>query len=589
MDRFTDAEPRLLTRYALHGEIASGGMATVHFGRLRGAHGFARTVAIKRLHPQFARSAEFRNMLLDEANLAARIRHPNVVATLELVQEEDELFLVMEYVAGDSLSRLLRECHAAGERIPPPIGCALLLGTLEGLHAAHEATTESGTPLQIVHRDVSPQNILVGRDGMARVLDFGIARATVRCQASREGQLKGKLRYMAPEQLRGAPVDRRADVYAAAVVLWEVLAGRQLFEGESEAEIFGRILEGIIRPPSAFADLPPGLDDLVLRGLAARPEDRYATAFEMARALEGALEPASLHKVSAWVEHTIGEHLALLDCRLATIEASASLADPASARASRPQWPEAPATSDRAKGPVSVASVSARGSRPQWSEASTQTDITQAPTSAAPRSAQASRPQWSEASTKTDITRAPPSVTQRSALPSRPQWSESPTMTDMARTPVPMHEAPMSAPEAPHRSRVRWLGIVAVLGLAGAAIGVLSWGPRATNANGSAAVNPPASPSGEPAPAAPASAPEAPIGHDAPAEPPAPAPSLAAAPSPAATVRTPPPVTSPRARPPTQPAPRTPSTQPAPRSPSPCDPPYFVGKDGIRRVKRGCL
>jgi len=584
MDRFTDAEPRLLTRYALHGEIASGGMATVHFGRLRGAHGFARTVAIKRLHPQFARSAEFRNMLLDEANLAARIRHPNVVATLELVQEEDELFLVMEYVAGDSLARLLRECHMAGERIPPPIACALLLGALEGLHAAHEATTENGTPLQIVHRDVSPQNILVGRDGMARVLDFGIARATVRCQASREGQLKGKLRYMAPEQLRGAGVDRRADVYAAAVVLWEVLTGRPLFEGESEAAIFGRVLEGIVRPPSAFADLPAGLDEVVLRGLAARPEDRYPTAFEMARALEGALEPASLHKVSAWVERTIGEHLALLDARLATIEASAALADPTSVRGSRPQWSEATPTSDRTKAPASVASGSLRGSRPQWSEASTRTDVTLAPTSA-PRSAPASRPQWSEASTKTDVTLAPSSVAPRSAPASRPQRSESPTMTDLARTPVPLHEAPMSAPEAPHRSRVRWLGLVAVLGLAAVTIGVLSWGPRATDANGSAAMNPPASPSGEPAPAAPASAPEGSTRHDEPAKPPAPAPasSLAAAPavsSPVAAVRTPPPVTSPRARP---------SAQPAPRSPSRCDPPYFVGKDGIRRVKRGCL
>ncbi|XXX81674.1 protein kinase [Sorangium sp. So ce134] len=324
-----ERERRTLDRYTLHGVIASGGMASVHFGRLVGAHGFARTVAIKRLHPQFARDPEFSSMLLDEARLAVRIRHPHVVTTLDSVQADGELFVVMEYIAGESLSSLLREAGRQGVQVPQPVGSAIVAGALAGLHAAHEATDEDGVALQIVHRDVSPQNILVGEDGIARVLDFGIARAAVRSQVSRVGQLKGKLSYMAPEQLRGAPVNRRTDIYAASVVLWEVLTGRRLFTGDCDAEIFGRILEGVVQPPSAYGDVPKALDEVVLRGLEKDPERRYATALEMAAALEEALPPASPRAVGAWVEATAGP---LLDARaksLAAIETSQRSAAPA--------------------------------------------------------------------------------------------------------------------------------------------------------------------------------------------------------------------------------------------------------------------
>ncbi|HTN90096.1 MAG TPA: protein kinase [Sorangium sp.] len=323
-----ERERRTLDRYTLHGVIASGGMASVHFGRLVGAHGFARTVAIKRLHPQFARDPEFSSMLLDEARIAVRIRHPNVVTTLDSIQADGELFVVMEYIAGESLSSLLRETGRRGVRVPQPVVASILAGALAGLHAAHEATAEDGAPLQIVHRDVSPQNILVGDDGIARVLDFGIARAAVRSQVSRVGQLKGKLSYMAPEQLRGAPVDRRADIYAAAVVLWEVLTGRRLFTGECDAEIFGRILEGVIQPPSAFGDVPPALDAVVLRGLEKDPDRRYATALEMAAALEEALPPSSPRAVGAWVEATAGSLLEARARSLAEIETSQRSAVP---------------------------------------------------------------------------------------------------------------------------------------------------------------------------------------------------------------------------------------------------------------------
>src|SRR5215472_13646045 len=215
------SSPRIVGRYALFGEIASGGMATVHFGRLLGPAGFARTVAIKRLHAHFAKDPEFVAMFLDEARLAARVVHPNVVPTLDVVALDGELFLVMEYVQGEALSRLWRALRERDERIPHRVVASCLTGVLHGLHAAHVATSERGEPLGIAHRDVSPQNVLVGMDGISRVLDFGISKASGRIQITREGRVKGKTGYMSPEQLSGGAVDRRTDIYSASVVLWE--------------------------------------------------------------------------------------------------------------------------------------------------------------------------------------------------------------------------------------------------------------------------------------------------------------------------------------------------------------------------------
>ena len=203
-------------RYALCGEIASGGMATVHLARQVGAAGFARMVAIKRLHERYSRDPDFVAMFLDEAHLVARIRHPNVVQTIDVVTEESELFLVMEYVHGESLLRMAQMAQRKSAVLPVRVVAAILAGALHGLHEAHEARGETGAPLGIVHRDVSPHNILIGTDGVARVLDFGVAKASQRIQTTQEGQLKGKLSYMAPEQIANQLVDRRTDVSAAA-------------------------------------------------------------------------------------------------------------------------------------------------------------------------------------------------------------------------------------------------------------------------------------------------------------------------------------------------------------------------------------
>jgi serine/threonine-protein kinase len=341
----TRATPAVLLagRYALYDKIAAGGMATVHFGRLLGPSGFARTVAIKRLFPQFAADPEFVAMFLDEARIVSRIRSPYVVPTLDMVHVDDELCIVMEYVPGESLARLARpvsttdpDAAAAATitaDVPVPIAVAILGNVLEGLHAAHEARSEQGEGLGIVHRDVSPQNIIVGTDGLGHVIDFGVAKAVGRLQTTREGQLKGKLAYMAPEQLRGDPVTRRSDIYAASVVLWETLVGQRLFRGDDEASTVTRVLMGEVKPPgeclrkdrdAADAQMIARLDAVVMRGLDRDPARRFESARAMASALEACVPPASAATVSAWLERVAGPTLALRAARIAEIESSAA-------------------------------------------------------------------------------------------------------------------------------------------------------------------------------------------------------------------------------------------------------------------------
>jgi serine/threonine-protein kinase len=320
-------------------------MATVHFGRLVGPAGFSRAVAIKRLHAQFARDPEFVAMFIDEARLAGRIFHPNVVPTLDVVATDSELFLVMEYVRGAPLSRLIRAAKANGARIPPPIVASVIAGMLHGLHAAHEARDEQGERLEIVHRDVSPQNVMVDTDGVARVLDFGVAKAAGRQQTTRDGQLKGKLGYMAPEQLRGARVTRQTDVYAAAVVLWEALTAQRLFKADSDANVLAQVLEGRVpRPSGLAADVTPALDRVVLRGTVADPSKRYATAREMAQDLEAAIACAPPSAVGRWVEEHAADELRERAARVAEIErSSGSLPELAALPAEAPTMAEAPA------------------------------------------------------------------------------------------------------------------------------------------------------------------------------------------------------------------------------------------------------
>jgi len=311
-------------------------MATVHFGRLLGTGGFTRTVAIKRLHGEYLDNPEFLSTLLDEARLASRIRHPNVVATLDMVTAEDEIFLVMEYVAGETLAHLLQAAEERGAEVDPRIAAGILCGVLYGLQAAHDATDEQGGPLGIVHRDVSPQNVLVGTDGLARLLDFGIAKGKGRLQTTRAGQLKGKVSYMAPEQILGEEPDRRSDVYAAAVVLWEVLAGKRLFpSGDTAGSNVGlipKILEADIAPPSSWrSGLQSELDAITMRGLNRDPDARYATAHAFAVALEEIVGVATHRQIGEWVGELAAATLGEREAQLKALEAASFSADRPSA------------------------------------------------------------------------------------------------------------------------------------------------------------------------------------------------------------------------------------------------------------------
>lgn len=314
---------RRLDRYELIGELASGGMATVYLARLAGVGGFQRFVAIKRLHPHLAGEEEFIEMFLDEARLAAGIHHPHVVPILEVGQTENGYYLVMEYIEGDTLARIVARALSGGQNVPRSILLRIILDTLAGLHAAHELNDAHGQSVSLIHRDCSPQNVLVGVDGCSRITDFGVARATSRIASTRTDRVKGKLAYMSPEQARGdSDIDRRSDLFAMGVILWEVLAGRRLFKAESERETMRRIMiEPVPRLSSILPDLHPALDDVVARALERDPDRRFQSAAEMGDGLERAarvaatsspneLGVASPREVAGYVQAALGQDIA---------------------------------------------------------------------------------------------------------------------------------------------------------------------------------------------------------------------------------------------------------------------------------------
>ncbi|HYP97930.1 MAG TPA: serine/threonine-protein kinase [Polyangiaceae bacterium] len=302
-------------RYELVGEIASGGMATVYLARLTGVGGFQRFVAIKRLHPHLATEKEFVEMFLDEARIAARIHHPNVVPILEVGASAVGYYLVMEYIEGDTLARLLARAATRGKRLPVGIALRIALDMLAGLHAAHELRDDSGEAVHLVHRDVSPQNVLVGVDGISRITDFGVARAASRLTATRVGQLKGKIAYMAPEQAAGEEaIDRRADVFAAGIVVWEELAAKRLFKAENEAATLSRVMTDAITPLTTIVpSLSTALSNVVLRALERAPDGRFASCAQFADALEAAATGkesiATPRELAAYVTEVMGDEV----------------------------------------------------------------------------------------------------------------------------------------------------------------------------------------------------------------------------------------------------------------------------------------
>lgn len=286
----TRSTPERIGRYELCFELASGGMASVYLARAGGAPGFQKLVALKRIHAHLAKEKEYVEMFLDEARIASRITHANVCSVFDFGEVNGEYFIAMEYLVGEPLSRVHRRVVANAEERSSPLlpsrMARIIAQAAEGLHAAHELNDADGQSLNVVHRDVSAENLFVTYDGDTQVVDFGIAHARRRVHHTEAGQVKGTFPYMAPEQMTAAVVDRRVDVWALGAVLWELLTLRRLFLRDTDVNTMYAVLSGEIRPPSEHrSDVPRELDEIVLKALQRNPDERWQSAREMGKAL----------------------------------------------------------------------------------------------------------------------------------------------------------------------------------------------------------------------------------------------------------------------------------------------------------------
>ena len=283
--------------------LGVGGMATVYLAR-RHEGSTSRIVAVKKPHAFLAEDSATNAVFEDEAQLGACIRHPNVVGVIDFVGGEQPA-LVMEWVDGVELGKLVRVANESGRRLPIDVAAAIARDVLAGLHAAHEARREDGLALDVVHRDVSPQNVLVGFDGSARITDFGVAKAAWRQQQTEQGSIKGKLRYLAPEQLTGT-CDRRADLFGVGAILWELVTGARMRNGDG-VEMLVEILCAQIQAPSTIAPEAACLDGVLMRALERDADERFATAASMLEAIEACVAVASPARVAEVVREMMGE------------------------------------------------------------------------------------------------------------------------------------------------------------------------------------------------------------------------------------------------------------------------------------------
>jgi len=324
---------QVLGRYELLLPIAQGGMASVWAARLKGSRGFQKMVAIKTMLPGLVDDPEFERMFLDEASLASQVHHPHVIEIHDLGEQDRVLYIVMEWIDGEPLSVILKYAASRGG-IPLPIAVHMAIQACRGLHAAHELRDETGSIVGLVHRDVSPQNVLVTYDGVVKLVDFGAAKATNRASTeTRAGQLKGKIAYMSPEQLRGDRIDRRTDVFAMGILLYMMTTGRHPFRGDDEPATVRQISsdEPAILPSTLVANYPTALEQVVMQMLAKDPAKRFPTANDVVVALSRAMPPSTDEEVAAFLRALLPDRL---EKRKLTIKAALDAADrrePASA------------------------------------------------------------------------------------------------------------------------------------------------------------------------------------------------------------------------------------------------------------------
>lgn len=318
-------------RYEIVLPIAKGGMATVYLARAESMGGFDKYVALKLTAKHLRDDPEFAAHLIEEAKLVAHLRHVHVVSVLDVGQGDKGVFLVMEYVPGDSLAGLMRRAREAGTTLPRRVALRALVEALAGLHAAYEHADEDGHPLHLVHRDFSPQNILVGTDGVTRLTDFGIAKAASRASVTRDGHIKGKISYVAPEQARGREVDRRSDIWSAGVIAWEILAGRKL-HGKTAEALVDIAKKEPPRVKTVAPDVSDALDDAIASVLKLDPDARTPTAQAFARALAAAAREANLlaetDEVAAEVARLAGAALAERKSKVAEVRRQRAISSP---------------------------------------------------------------------------------------------------------------------------------------------------------------------------------------------------------------------------------------------------------------------
>jgi len=279
-----------LGRYRVVDEIGVGGMASVHLARMDGPGGFQKWVAIKKIHSHLVEDDSFVQMFLDEARVAAKISHPNVATVFDLGRHDDTYWIAMEYLHGEPLREVMRRTEELGTAMPPEIACRVIADAAEGLHAAHELLGKNGEQLGLVHRDVTPHNLFVTYDGVTKVVDFGIAKFSSRMSSTRAGTLKGKLAYMSPEQVHGEVIDRRTDLFALGVVLWELTTGQRLFRTDSDLDTLAKVQEcNVPRPSTLIRGYPIDLEKIVMKALSKNRGERFKTAREFSRALQSLL------------------------------------------------------------------------------------------------------------------------------------------------------------------------------------------------------------------------------------------------------------------------------------------------------------
>jgi serine/threonine-protein kinase len=314
-----EAEVPRIGRYRVCYRIAQGGMASVYLAKLDATAGFSKWVALKIIHPNIAAEDRFVEMFLDEARLAARLDHPNLCTVFDFGEDDGRYYIAMEYLHGETLGNVARRAWSAQGALPRELGVRLVADAARGLHAAHELKADDGANAHVVHRDVSPENVFVTYSGNAKVVDFGVARSDDQLhERTTTGELKGKLAYMSPEQLHERKIDRRTDVWALGVVLWEVTVGRRLFRRQTDAATVFAITRDPITPPSRLCtDYPHDLEAIVMRALERDLTKRYQTAHELCRVLEAWLLASGRHagvtEVGDFMQALFAEQIAWRD------------------------------------------------------------------------------------------------------------------------------------------------------------------------------------------------------------------------------------------------------------------------------------